>query len=169
METIKGETKKLRKISISWELPNEKMADGRPFSVQNRYTFSAAENANLRKALESWRGKKFTNEEIAGFDVSKMLGKACVLTLETKESEGGKTFTNILSISPPMKGTVIPTSTENEQYCFAMVPEMFNPKLLEKMHEKLQETIKKSPEWNALSKGQPMNQSQLDLDDEIPF
>jgi hypothetical protein len=170
--TYKGEAKKQHQITLSWELPDERMKDGRPFSVAKRYTFSASENSNFRKALESWRGKKFTAEELRSFELDKLLGKACILTIQTEEKEG-KTYTNIVAISPPMKGAKIPTDTINESFCFAMQDGMFNPKLLEKMHEKLQETIKKSPEWQALSKGQSPKstggQTQMELDDEIPF
>lgn len=168
--TYKGETKKSRVIVISWELPDERMADGRPFSVARRFTFSAAENSNLRKTLESWRGKKFTTEEIADFDLAKMLTATAMLTLATEEN-GDKVYQNIMAVAAPMKGTPRTKEPENESFCFAMVESMWNPKLIEKLHEKMQETIKKSPEWKALSKGvKPAPaQTDLDLDDSIPF
>jgi hypothetical protein len=42
--------------------------------VQKRYTASLNEKATLRKDLESWRGKPFTKEELAAFDLEKLLG-----------------------------------------------------------------------------------------------
>ncbi|MHA1379626.1 MAG: hypothetical protein ACTSRG_14730 [Candidatus Helarchaeota archaeon] len=37
--------------------------------------------ATMRKFLESWRGKKFTKEELEGFDLQKILGKPCQLQI----------------------------------------------------------------------------------------
>ncbi len=169
-ETIKGETKKLRKIVISWELPDERMKDGRPFSVSRRFTFSSSEKSHLRQVLESWRGKKFNSEEIASFDISRMLTATAMLTLATSNDDG-KEYQNVMSVAKPMKGTPLQREPENESFCFAMVPEMWNPKLLDKMHEKMAETIKKSPEWQALSKGKAPDTAAVsdDLDDELPF
>jgi hypothetical protein len=171
-EVFSGETKLLRKVTISWELPTERMKDGRPFSVNKRYTFSSAENANLRKDLEAWRGAKFTPETMKGFEIDRLLGKPCVVTVSTTTNEKGKTFTNIIAITPPIKGTKIPPETENETFCFAMIPGMFNPALMEKLHEKVQETIRKSPEWQAMSKGGTSSAASStadELDDELPF
>lgn len=166
-----GKPKKSHQVQVFWELPDEKMNDGRPFIVGRRYTFSAGENSNFRKHLEAWRGKKFTAEELATFEVDKLLKKACVLTIAT-EDKNGKTRQNVISISPPMKGVKVPTTTHNEAFCFAMQEGMFDPKLLEKMSDNLKETIKKSPEWQAMSKGQSpksSGQSEIEFDDEIPF
>jgi hypothetical protein len=159
-------------VQVYWELPDELMQDGRPFVVSRRYTFSAGENSNFRKHLEAWRGKKFTAEDLKTFEVDKLLKKPCVLTLAT-EDKNGKTNQNVIAISPPMKGSKIPTNTVNEAFCFALTDGMFAPSLMEKLSEKMQETIKKSPEYQALSKGQSpsssKSQSEIEFDDEIPF
>jgi hypothetical protein len=171
--SYKGEPKKTRLIMIAWELPDERMEDGRPFMVSRRFTYSASENSHLRKALESWRGKAFTSEEIAGFDLSKMLKATALLSLSTEEN-AGKTYQNILTISQPLKGQPRTKDTENEAFCFAMAEGMFNMANFAKLHEKLQEIIKKSPEFQAMSKGQPASAassaSQEEMfEDEIPF
>jgi hypothetical protein len=36
-------------------------------------TVSLASNGNLKPLLESWRGKKFTKEELVGFDLKTIL------------------------------------------------------------------------------------------------
>ena len=43
------------------------MPDGKPFLVRRRYTASLHEKSALRKDLESWRGRAFTNVELDGF------------------------------------------------------------------------------------------------------
>jgi len=47
-----------------------------------------SEKANLRKDLENWRGKGFTEAELAGFDVESIRGANCLLTIT--ETESGK-------------------------------------------------------------------------------
>jgi hypothetical protein len=85
------------KVMISWELFDDdvKMADGRPYSVSQFYTVSLNEKANLRKHLEAWRGKKFTAEELEGFDLNTVLGAYCMI--QVVHSEDGK-YANVNSI-----------------------------------------------------------------------
>jgi len=70
-------------------------------------TLSLSEKANLRPFLESWRGKKFTAEEIRGFDITAVAGKPAYLNIihETKQKNGkAVTYANIASIMPLPKG-----------------------------------------------------------------
>src|SRR5688572_414981 len=71
--TWQGQTKKQHKVNVAWQI-NEDRDDGKPFLVFKRYTLSLSEKANLRKDLESWRGRKFTRDEEMGFDVEKLIG-----------------------------------------------------------------------------------------------
>ena len=85
-----------------------------PRVIGNRYTASMSEKANLRKALESWRGKKFTDDEAERFDVSAILGKPCMLMI-TQTTKGEKVYSNITAIGglPPGMNpkTIIPEIT----------------------------------------------------------
>ena len=55
---------------------------GKPFGMVKVYTNSLAKNSHLRKDLESWRGKPFSEAEVeAGFDVEKLLGIDCQLNV----------------------------------------------------------------------------------------
>ncbi len=169
--TFKGEAKKVRLVTLSWEIPDEKMEDGRPFSVNKRYTFSSNVKSIFRKDLESWRAKKFTDDELRTFEIDKLLGATAMLTIARSEDDK---YTNVMGVGQPPKGTPRRTECINESFCFALEPDMFNPKLMEKMHEKTVEAIKKSPEYQALIKGQDpkqaaARQTSMDLDDEIPF
>ena len=47
---------------------------GRRFLVRRRYTLSLGEKATLRKDLETWRGRKFNKQELAGFDLERLIG-----------------------------------------------------------------------------------------------
>tara|TARA_R100001530_G_scaffold95674_1_gene66540 strand:+ start:2239 stop:2910 length:672 start_codon:yes stop_codon:yes gene_type:complete len=82
-ETWKDNPPKKRKaIFVTWEIPSQTLADGRPFSIGKKYTASLNENATLYKDLVTWRGKPFSNEDLQGFDVSKMVGAPATLHVE---------------------------------------------------------------------------------------
>ena len=81
-----GEKKKAHKVMLTWELPEELAVFNEdkgpePYSVSKTYTLSMHEKSTLRKDLESWRGKGFTELEAAKFDITKLLGVPCLLTI----------------------------------------------------------------------------------------
>lgn len=76
---------------------------GKRFLVSKSYTMSLNEKANLRKDLASWRGRDFTEDELKGFDLEKVVGVNCNLNLIPVE-KNGKTYANIASINPVMNG-----------------------------------------------------------------
>lgn len=106
-----GKVKNLYKVRISWELPNEKKvfdeAKGpQPFSISKEYTLALGDTANLRKDLESWRGKAFNDDEVKAFDITKLLGVPCMLNVIHKKSQtSGNQYSMISGITPMPKGT----------------------------------------------------------------
>jgi hypothetical protein len=100
--TYAGKTKKQHKIRIVWQI-EELMDDMRPFIVQKRYTLSLSEKANLRKDLESWRGRAFTEAELEAFDVETVLGANCLLNVMRVDKEG-ESYANITAVMPIKKG-----------------------------------------------------------------
>ena len=77
-ETYEGETKKRHSVFLYWEL-DEKMSDGKPFSIMKQYTLSLNEKSALYIHLCTWRNKKFTEDELKGFDLTNILGCTCEL------------------------------------------------------------------------------------------
>lgn len=111
-EEFQGEKKIMNKVRISWELPTElkefKQGEGeKPYSLSKEFTLSLHEKSSLRAFLKSWRGKDFTEEEAKSFDVTKLLGVTCMLSVGHKESKG-KVYAEINSVSPIIKGFVVP-------------------------------------------------------------
>lgn len=168
-----GNVKKVKQVMISWELPDALIPDGKlagqPFSVSERFTASLSEKSRLRAVLESWRGRKFTAEELEGFDLQNILGKPCFINLVQAE-KGGKTYSNIASIMPlpngmPAKGQV------NDSFMFSLGN--FDIDVFSKLSPRLQETIKKSPEYgNAVATKDRVQLSSggvEELNDDIPF
>lgn len=91
------------KIIVCWE-SIEKMTTGeyagKPFMLSKYYTLSLHEKSNLRKDLESWRGKTFTEDELNGFDVERLVGANCLLNVVATEKDKRK----ISAIMPLPKG-----------------------------------------------------------------
>jgi len=97
-----GRKKQQHKIGVVWQV-EAKMDDGRPFTVRKRYTLTLDERGTLRKDLQSWRGVPFTDEELKGFDVEKLIGANCLLNV-THATRDGKTYANVDAIMPLHKG-----------------------------------------------------------------
>ena len=102
------------KIYIRWEMPSERISyerDGEtiegPCTIGAFYTASLNEKANLRKDLESWRGRTFTKEELEGFDVFNVLGVACQITIIHRENNG-KEYANVSTVVGLPKGVEAP-------------------------------------------------------------
>lgn len=170
--TFQGQAKKQHKIMVSWELPEEKMSDGRPFTISQRYTWSMSEKATLRKHLEAWRGVKFVDSDFGpeGFNIKKIIGLGCLLTIVHNERED-KTYANIVSISKVMKGMEVPPLTNDTAYLW-IDRTVWQDEVFQKLSQGLQGAIMKSPEYHALANGQDpatSSQSRADMDDEIPF
>jgi hypothetical protein len=92
------------KIDIAWEI-DETRDDGKRFVVFKRYTLSLDDRSNLRRDLQAWRGKPFTPAELAGFDVETVKGANCLVNiLWNKSDDGTRTYANVMSVSPLVKG-----------------------------------------------------------------
>jgi hypothetical protein len=88
-------------VAIRWQIEEGDPAnENKRFQVQNRYNLSLNEKANLRKHLEAWRGRKFTGEELKGFDLEKLIGVNCQLQLVHTLSDNGRTYANVQAIVP---------------------------------------------------------------------
>lgn len=164
--------KEAHKIRIGFEIFGEDDTgqpltidmDGKmmPLTISKTYTLSLHEKAGLRKDLAAWRGRDFTEDEAKAFDVSKLLNAYCMLNITTSENNG-KTYTNIAGITP------LPQALKNakpEAVHEIVMFDLDQPdwEAFQKFHEKLQESIKKSPEF-AMAAGN----ATPSIDDEIPF
>lgn len=108
-----GKPIKRHQVLVSWELPTELIEDGelkgQPYGVGKFYTASLGEKANLRKDLVSWRGKEFTVEELAGFSLKNILGKACMISI-VHSSKGKARVGGVMSVP---KGMTVPPAVNS--------------------------------------------------------
>ena len=171
-----------RLVQIGWEIPTELMQDGRPFSVFRSYTWSMSEKANFRKDLESWRGKKFVDEDFnpqspKRFDIRKLLGVGATLSIiHTESKDGTRTYANIKSVSGLPKGgeSVLLPAVNKPVYLSMFGKGNWDQEVYEALPEWLRDKIAASPEYQTLvlGKAKPAPQQATfheDLDDEVPF
>ena len=154
-EDIMGETKRLNKVRLTWELPNElREFDGvqKPLVISKEYTLSMHEKATLRKDLESWRGLGFTEEEAKSFDVTKLLGVPCMLSVVHTKSKAGDMYAKIGSISKIMKGMQCPAQF-NPSFEFNYT-DKFSDEVVESLPDFIKEKIKSSEEYKELKAGE---------------
>jgi hypothetical protein len=93
------------KTRLVWQLDKEDK-DGRRFEVMGTYTASLHEKAKLRQHLESWRGRRFTDEELKGFELEQIVGVNCQIQVVHNVSANGKVYANVQAIVPLGKGQV---------------------------------------------------------------
>ena len=172
--------KRKHEVMFMWEVPEHRYQaekDGAkvdlPRTISNTYTLSLHAKAGLRKMLENWRGKAFTDEEIKGFDVSKVLGASCQLQIVHKKSaDGTKTYGNIGAIMALPKG-VAKLKLENPLKFFSFedaselddsIPEWVQAKIVESDEWKAQEAAKRGE-----SRADETRAATATNDDGLPF
>lgn len=160
-----GAARIAHKVLIGWELDcPEKRDDGSPFIVWRRFTLSLSPKSALRPMLESWRGRKFTDDELASFDISKLVGATCMVTV-THAHRDGVSYANVSSVVALPRGSKAPVRTSATIVFDLDHPDMsvfgtFSPRL--------QDTIRASREWAERS-SRSDEPAIAPHDDDIPF
>ena len=154
------------KVLIGWELPElqvEISGEMKPRIFTKQYTNSLNDKATLRKDLVAWRGKQFTEEELKGFDVSKLLGVPCLLQIVHSKS-GDRTYANLGGITKLPKGMPQPTpQTDKIRFDIDESP----LSMIDELPSWIQDIIKESIEY----KKRTGSFEELDDDEggELPF
>ena len=151
-----GNVKNVKKVMIQFEVHSEDSegnalvtSDNKPMTMSKNYTAILAEKAALRKDLEAWRGKPFTDAEKNGFELKNILGQWAMITVGQSENNG-KTYTNILNINPVpanLKKAGLPDGY-NELKIFSI--DEADMELFESFSDGLKDKITLSPEWERL-------------------
>ena len=178
-----GEEKWTNLVRITWELPTELKcfnADKgeQPCVISKEVTLSMNEKSTLRALLTGWRGKAFTEDEAKEFDVAKLLGKPCMISIfhQASKSNPEKVYERIASISPVMKGMECPAQI-NPTFEFSVLD--YNQAKFDTMPEFMKEMVRGSKEFQQLLQPKPVAQptqvaqeapvSVQDFIDELPF
>lgn len=161
------------KVIIGWEIPDEKIEingemESRVFST--RYTASLNEKSILRRDLAAWRGRDFTPEELAEFNLRNVVGAPCLIQIIHKKGNNGKTYANLASVMRLPKGMAAPKGT--------MEPIIYDidendPADVEKLPKWIAEQVKASETYQfRLSKARGDEAAYTDLEEvqgELPF
>ena len=156
---------------------------GEPYSISKNYTVSLNEKSNLYKDLIAWRGRAFTQAELAGLELKNILGAWAMITvIETSKTDGQgspRTFHNIGSISqvPKQMKASLPEGHNPLVFFDAEDPDMA---VFEVLGEKIKAQIQQSPEFKSSSAAKNVAQAAPkpapkpssgfdDMDDDIPF
>ena len=127
------------------------------------------DDARIRELNAGWRGKDFTDDEAKSFDITKLLGVPCLLSVIHKTTKDGKKIAEISSLSRLPKGMECPEQI-NPSFEFSVLE--FDQATIESLTEWLQNEIKSTPEYKNLQ--QPNHQDtppahQEDTEDDLPF
>lgn len=145
-----GETRSRPQLFIQWELPNESRTTGafagEVFRVGAFYTRSLHPQATLRTVLESWRGRKFTPEELKQFDIAKLLGAPCLLQVGRNDKDRAR-VTGVMSVP---KGMAVPDLV-NDTLLFTL--DAYDAKAFAELPQGIQKMVAASPEYAEATGG----------------
>lgn len=166
-----GETKINPQIALFFELSNELMENGKPFTIAATMTMSSHKKSKLRSFLEQWRGIAFKDADFGKFDVAKLIGVGCMLNIIQIEKDG-KIKSKINGVMRLPKGTNS-AALINDKLHFTL--DEFNQGVYDGLSHYWKETIAKSPEYKqAVGTGHSYEEHSQEAaphltDDEIPF
>lgn len=164
------------KVMLLFELPFERIqtesSGDMPMTLSKEYSLSLGKKANLRKHLDSWRGKAFTEEELKGFEVSKVVGAPCQLTIVHQTTGKGNTYAKIESITGLAKGMECP---KQEHGSMKYEIEQGKDSAFDVLPEWIRKKIEACEEWKPAGSApttaaEPQQQDQPTSEDEsVPF
>jgi len=137
-----GEYGPKHKIQLAYELVDEKTTDGKAMVAYRQYTFSASAKGNLMKDIRAAWGIKDSDVEM-----DELLGKACMVTIEHKETDNG-TFANITNVGMLPKGVKPRKATEPLRSLY--LDDSFDQEVYDALPDFLKEKIAGSPEYAAV-------------------
>lgn len=89
-----------RKVALVFRTGALNTNTSEPIDQAQEFTASMSEKGNLRKFLQGWRGKPYTDEQAkAGVPLHKLVGQYALLTIAHKQSGRGRTYGTIMSVS----------------------------------------------------------------------
>lgn len=180
-EEYMGEKKKMNKIRLTWELPEElqvfKEEEGpQPTLLSQEYTLSMGSKSNLRPIVEGIIGTSLTDDEAYSFDVEKLVGMPCLLSIKHGTSKKGVTFSRIAGTAPLMKGQVCKAAVA--EYRVLNYQEKWDQAYFDKLPAFIKDKMVSSVEYQSkMNPGKSTIKAVDDMDypedeinpDEIPF
>ena len=157
-------------VYIRWEFPDETKVFSEergpePYTINKTYTLSLGFKTDLRKHLEAWRGKAFTDQEAENFDITKLIGKPCLINVYHEEKDGSVSA-KIASISPIPKGMTAPKPF-NKPVLLSF--DEWDESVYMSLPEWMRERIAESEEYKAMHGEAVAPPPPASDDDDLPF
>ena len=146
---FEGQKTTRRQVVIGWELCEELMEDGQPFTIVGFFTASLHPKATLRHYLENWRGRAFSNEELEGFELRAILGTLCQVMVVIND-KGRAKVTGVAAVPKCLNKKSKTLAPVNEQQYFSLEPDEYDADTFEHLSDGFKRMIQASPEWQAL-------------------
>jgi len=147
-----GQAEVQHQVLLMFELSDERMDDGRPRGMSRKVKLSVHEKSTLRGILHALSGRKLSDAEALATNLADLVGKGCLLAVEhNKSPDGSRTYANIKTFSPLMKGMTTGDPENHET-----VYEIENGAPPSTLPKWVAETIAKSEEAQGRS-GKPAN------------
>jgi hypothetical protein len=140
-ETFKNRSNKCLYI---FELIGETIeVDGemKPRQLSKEFAISSSSKSNLRKFIESWNGKSYTDDDFMELDLFDQIGKSCQINVVLNDT---KEYANIDNLMPLPRG-MAPFTTETPAVRWDM--SAWDDEVFKTLPEWIQDKIKKSTEY----------------------
>lgn len=103
-----GQVKVQPKVGLFFQ-SGQKNEQGQLHTVAMEFTLSMWEKANLRKFLEGWRGRSYSDEQAeAGIEIHKLENHGGYGTVEWKRSQKGRDYAVMIGMIPLPQGFATP-------------------------------------------------------------
>lgn len=164
------------RVLLMFEVPEETYEfEGKevPMTILREYPQSLGRKTkptNLRKDLDSWRGKPFTEQEAAGFDLKNLLGVPCILSILNYTKQNGSPGAKITGISALPKNYEVPAlAREPVYYDVSLGKGKEYQALPEWMQKKVASCLEFNPEAVVQAPEQIGATAEDTVDDDVPF
>ena len=159
------------KVVLQFELPGEIIVingEKKPMMTSHfltAYLGSVNKPSKTNLFLTAWRGRSFTEKELAGFDLATVVGAPCLLNI-IHETRDGKTRERIASVSPLPKGTKAPPQI-NPSVRYEI--EQGRDKTFSVLPEWMRKMIEQCEEWTHPAAAEEPDPEPAPEDEEVPF
>jgi hypothetical protein len=139
-----------KEIYMCWEFPE--LTDAGTVAafhlIGKSFTYSFHVKSSLRQLVETWRGKTFADGE--KFNITKLLGLACVISVKHANSSQNRTYASIGSVAAPPKGSPVPAANRKPAVWEIATGNLADLDDLPFAYgSKVADLVAASPEWKA--------------------
>ncbi len=156
------------KVMVGFELPTKLISEGdyegKPFLLTKEMTNSMHPKAALRGFTEGWIGE-LSDEQADGFDLSKLLGQACLLSVIHKQV-GDKTYANIGGVIPLPDGMECPPQVTES---LKLDLDSFNAEVYDRLPDWIKKKVADSRDFAKSTRGDASTGEVPKGDDPPPF